>query len=101
MKDHILIYRIVFDPETHFPSTKECIRIVRNFYVQLQCDGNSILLPQRFICEHDTKLTRFSMLENFSNYIQNVVEEHPYSILKELQKDIIINKEVFLHFLQS
>ena len=26
------------------------------------------------------------MLEKFPNYIQNVVEEHPYSILKELQK---------------
>ena len=34
-EDYILIYRIVFDIETHFPSIKECIRIDRNLHVQL------------------------------------------------------------------
>ena len=33
--------------------------------------------------------------------MQNVVEEHPYSILKELQKDNITSIEVVVHFLQS
>ena len=32
-EDYILIYRIVFDIETHFPSIKKCIRIDRNLHV--------------------------------------------------------------------
>ena len=42
------------------------------------------------------KLIKFSMLEKFPNNIQNVVEEHPYSILKKRHY-----KEVVLYFLQS
>ena len=86
LEDYILIYRIVFDPETHFPSVKKCIRIDQNLHVQLQCDGNPIPLLQWLIHGHNAKLTRFSMWENFPNYRQNMVEEHPYSILKELHK---------------
>ena len=62
LEDHILIYRIVFDIELHFPSIKECIRIDRNLHVQLQCNGNTIPLPQWFIHENNDKLTKFSML---------------------------------------
>ena len=40
--DYILIYRIVFDIETHFASIKECVRIDRNLLVQLQCNGSPI-----------------------------------------------------------
>ena len=50
---------------------EECRRKIQ---VQLQCDGNLLQLPQWFIHGHNAKLTRFSMLENFQNYIQNVVE---------------------------
>ena len=46
IEDYILIYRIVFDSKTHFPSINKCIRIDRNLHVQLQCDGNPIPLPQ-------------------------------------------------------
>ena len=63
--DYILIYRIVFDPETHFPSIKEYICIDRNLHGQLLCNGNTITLPHGH-----AKLTRFSMLENFPYYIQ-------------------------------
>ena len=83
---YILIYRIFFDIETHFPSINECIRIDRNLHVQLQCNGNPISLPQWFIHGNNAKLTKFSVLENFPTYIKNVVEEDPYSILNELQK---------------
>ena len=68
-KDYILIYRIVFDIETYFPSIKECIS-----------------LPQWFIHGDNAKLTKFSMSENFPTYIKNLVEEDSYSILNELQK---------------
>ena len=34
-EDYILIYRIVFDIETHFPSIKECICIDGNLHVHL------------------------------------------------------------------
>ena len=85
-EDYILIYRIVFDIETHFPSIKECIRIDRNRHAQLQSNGNSIPLPQWFIHGNNAKFTKFNMLENFPTYIKNVVEEDPYSILNELQK---------------
>ena len=85
-EDYILIYRTVFNSEIHFPSIKECIRIDRNIHLQLLCDGNPIPLPQWFIHRHNAKLKRFCMLENFPNYIHDVVEEHLYSILKELQK---------------
>ena len=85
-EDYILIYRIGFDIETHFPSIKECIRIDQNLHVQLQCNGNPIPLPQRFIHGNNAKLTKFSILENFPTYIKNLVEEDPYSILNKLQK---------------
>ena len=101
MEDHILIYRIVFDPETHFPSIKECICIDRNLHIRFQCDGNPIPLPQKFIYGHNAKLARFSMLENFPNYIQNEVEEHAHSILRVAKKAILMNKKVVLHLLQS
>ena len=83
--DYILIYRIVFDIDTHFPSIKEYIRIDRNLHVQLQCNRNPIRLPQWFIHGNNAKLTKFSMLENFPTYIKNIVED-PYWILNELQK---------------
>ena len=85
-ENYILIYRIIFEPETLFPSIKECICIDWNLHIQLQCEGNPISLPQSFIHEHNVKLKRFSMLENFPNYMQNVVEEQQYPILKELLK---------------
>ena len=72
--------------ETDFPSLKECIRIDTNLNVQLQYDGNPIPLPPWFVNGHNAKLTRFSMLENFPPYIQNIVSEGSKSILKELQK---------------
>ena len=56
IEDHILIYRIVFDSETHFPSIKECIRIDRNLHVQLECDGNPLPLPHWFVHGLDTML---------------------------------------------
>ena len=65
---------------------KECIRIDRNLHVQLQCDGKPIPLPLWFIHGYNAKLARFSMLDNFPKYIQNLMEEQSYSILKELQK---------------
>ena len=101
MEDYILIYIKVFDPETHFPSMKECICIDQNLHGQLQCDRNLTPLPQWVIHSHNAELTRFCMLENFPNYIQYMVEGQPYSILKDLQKNNIINKEVIFHFLQS
>ena len=82
-EDYILIYRIGFDIETHFPSIKECIRIDQNLHVQLQCNGNPIPLPQLFIHGNYDKLTKFIMLENFPTYIKNVEEEDPYSILNK------------------
>ena len=56
-------------------------------------------LPQWFIHGHSAKLARFSTLENFPNYMQNVEEEHPYSILNELQKDI--TKKSFFIFCRA
>ena len=82
----MLIYRIVFDPETHFRFIKECIHIDRNLHHQFNYDGNRIPLPQWFIHQHNTRITSFNVLENFPNYIQSVVEKQSYSILKELQK---------------
>ena len=42
--NYILIYRILVDIETHFPSIKKCIHIDRNLHVQLQSNGNPIPL---------------------------------------------------------
>ena len=83
-EDYILIYRILFDIETHFPSMKECIRIDLNLHVMLQCNGNPLPLPQWLTYGNNAKLTKFSMLEIFPTYIKN--EEDPYSILKDLRK---------------
>ena len=93
---YILIFRIFFDEETQFPSLRECIRIDRNLHIQLQFNGNPIPLPQWFINGHNAKLTRFSMLENFPQYMQNVVNEHPNLILKELQKNQYFKPNLYI-----
>lgn len=81
---YVWIFRIDF--ETNFSLLKECIRIDNNLHVQLQYYGNPIPLPHWFVKGHNAKLTRYSMLENFPSYIQNIVAEPPNSILKELYK---------------
>ena len=100
-EDYILIYRIVFDLETHFPTIKECFCIDRNLHVQIQCDENPVPLPQWFIDGYEVKLTWFSMIEKFPNYIENVVEEQLYSILKELQKKTLKKQRLSFIFCQA
>ena len=97
--EYVFIYRIHFDAETHFPTIKECIRVDKNLHVQLQCDGNPIPLPKWFVKGHNSKLTKYSMLENFPQYIINTIEEHPHSIHTNYRSDNIINQRVDHHFL--
>ena len=55
-------------------------------HVQLQFKGNPVPLPEWFVKGHNAKLTKFSMLDNFPSYLKNIAEEHPESILTELEK---------------
>ena len=84
--DSIVCFRINFDIHTKFPAIYETIKIDKDLHIQLQYNGNRVPLPQFFVKSHNAKLTRFTMLENFPNYIKNSAEEHPYSILDELRK---------------
>ena len=49
-------------------------------------NGIPVPLPIWFTKGHNAKLTKFSMLENFPNYIKNISEEHSASILQELHE---------------
>ena len=65
-----IYYNVVFNEETGFPSEQEVIK-VENLHVQLQLCSVPVPLPSWFVDGRNTKLTRFSMLENFLSYLRN------------------------------
>ena len=83
-----LFYRTVFDEETGFPSVSAAILIDQNLHVKLQCNGAPVPLPKWFTSGRDAKLTKFSMLDNFSAYIESFTSLHQSStiILEELRQ---------------
>ena len=85
-ENNIVFYRLVFDPETDFPSIHECIKIDSDLHVQLIYNGNQLPLPKWLVIGLNAKLSRFSMLENLPAYIKTTVADHPSTILDELQK---------------
>lgn len=84
--DSIVYFRINFDTDTKFPGIYEAIKTDQEPHIQLQYCCNPVPLPQFFVKGHNAKLTRYSMLEKFPNYIKNAAEEHPYCTLEELSK---------------
>ena len=82
----IMFYRTEFNPETDFPFIAECIKIDTYLHVKLNYNGSFIPLPKWFTQGHNSKLTRYSMLENFPAYMRSIAAQHPYPILEELQK---------------
>ena len=83
--DSIVFYTISYD-ELGLPSVNRCIRIDKNLHIKLQVKGRMMPLPKWFINSHNAKLTRFSMLENFPQYLQSAEEAHPSSIIDDLRK---------------
>ena len=80
--DYIVYYYLVFENE--FPVVRSAIKTDKDLHVQLQVYGNPVPLPPRFTQGQNAKLTTISMLENFPNYLLNVISSNR-NLLKELQ----------------
>ena len=80
----VLYYRIVFQTND-FLILEEAIKIGINLNVQLHFKGNSVPFPAWFVRGRNAKLDKFSILNNFPNYLQSFREkqENLY-ILQEL-----------------
>ena len=75
---------MLFDDCSGFPTISEAIKIENSLHVELQYCNNSVSLPDCFLQERNSKLTRFFMLENLPIYFKSFADDH--SLLSELQK---------------
>ena len=76
---------------TAFPLIKGAIKIDKALCVQLQFQGCDVPLPQWFVNGRNGKLTSFSMLHNFSAYLQGFAANRN-KILEEM-----MNKRYYRH----
>ena len=83
-KDFILLYVLLFDDCSGFPTICEVIEIDNSLHVELQYCNNPVPLPNWFSQGRNSKLIRFSMLENLPIYFKSFADDH--SLLSELQK---------------
>ena len=83
-KDFILLYVLLFDDCSGFPTICEAIKIDNSLHVELQYCNNPVPLPDWFLQGRNSKLIRFSMLENLPIYLKSFADDH--SLLSELQK---------------
>ena len=81
--DYIVYHYLVFDNE--FPVVRSAIKIDKDLHVQLQVYGNPVPLPTWFTQGRSAKLTTLSMLENFPNYLQNVISSDG-NLIQKLQR---------------
>ena len=85
-EENSIIFYMTASDELGFPRISRSIRIDNNMHIKLQCNGRMLPLPKWFITAHNAKLTRYSMLDNFPQYLKSAEEAHPPSILDELRK---------------
>ena len=83
-KNFILLYVLLFDDCSGFPTIYEAIKIDNCLHVKLQYYNNPVSLPDWFSRGRNSKLTRFFMLENLLIYLKSFADDH--SLLSELQK---------------
>ena len=83
-KDFILLYVLLFDDCSGFSTIFESIKIDNSLHVELQYCDNPVPLPDWFSRGRNSKLTRFSMLENLPIYWKSFADDD--SLLSELQK---------------
>ena len=86
-KDFIFLYVLLFDDCSSFPTICEAIKIDNSLPVEFQYCNNPVPLPDWFSRGRNSKLTRFSMLENLPIYLKKFADDH--SLLSELQKQNI------------
>ena len=82
-----LFYTLEFDDEqSKFSKILESIKVDISLHVQLQFNGNTVLLNPWFISGYQCidKLTRVRMLENFPAFIRSVATVSPFSLIDEL-----------------
>ena len=79
-----MLYVLLFDDCSGFPTICEAIKIDNSLHVELQYSNNPVPLQDRFSRGRNSKLTRFSMLENLPIYLKSFADDH--SLLSELQK---------------
>ena len=85
-RDTSLVFYMMDSDESGFPYVSSSIMIDENLHVKLQCNGRNLPLPKWFVCGHNATLNRFSMLENFPQYLKAAVEANPPTIIDELRK---------------
>ena len=85
-RDSSIVFYMMDTDDSGFPYVSRCITIDESLHVKLQSNGRDLPLPKWFVNGHNAKLTRYSMLENFPQYLKAAVESHPPTIIDELRK---------------
>ena len=89
--DVVLYYKIVFQTND-FPIVEEAIKIDINLKVRQQFKGISVPLPAWFVRGRNAKLDRFSLLNNFPNYLQSFREkQEDLNVLPRTTSSIIFS----------
>ena len=79
------MFRMVIEPKSNIPVVKESISIDKHLHVSLNYYSFHVPLLTWFRAVHDCKLSKKSVLENFSPYIRSRGEQmNP--ILKEINE---------------
>ena len=87
--DYVLYYKIVFGSKDEAPYS-DSIKVDRNLHVKLHHKNSAASLPSWFR-DAECKMTRLSMLENFSAYIRNIADTIPTKILDEMKEKVYYN----------
>ena len=91
--DYVTFYKIKFS-EKHAPEVTECIKIDKELRVKLFFKDCPVPLPQSFPQGTDCRLTRKSMLENFTVYLRTCADNHS-SIFEELLQYRFMKKPIY------
>ena len=84
----VIFYRLKFHNVSKFPTTLESIRIYKDLHVQLQYNGIPLPLPSWFVNDHNAKLDKLSMLENFPPYIRSTAMENQQVLLDDHSSNV-------------
>ena len=84
--DFIVYHNLIFGKFDGFPIVCEAIQIDNQLHVSLRHYNNSVPLLAWFTTGQSARLTSKAMLENFSNYLQNLNKNDEKNLIQELQK---------------
>ena len=67
-----------------FPFVNRCITYSENIHLNLQCNGKILSIQKWFVTTHKAKITKYSMLETFPQYLSSAAEFQPPTLTGEL-----------------